>query len=124
MDPFSTPNSQTTLSCSHVFHTTCISNFERFTTSSGGDGGGGSGSGDRKRRCPVCRKRNYEKMLTNHGFVKHQLESAILIQTCWRAHFARKRLYEMKKEVYGQGLGSSDLRLSFLAEEVTKVFQF
>jgi hypothetical protein len=41
---------QTILSCSHVYHKTCLESFERFMRNKGSD-----------KACPICRKENYDK---------------------------------------------------------------
>jgi len=66
---------QVLLSCSHVFHRTCIRSYERFA---------------RDRCCPLCRCKFYEKRLIHDGPRAFTRASAIRIQKCVRGYFTRK----------------------------------
>lgn len=44
-------NEQTILSCSHVYHKTCLESFERFMRN----------KGNMNKACPICRHTNYDK---------------------------------------------------------------
>jgi len=47
---------QIILSCSHIFHRKCLLSFERFVKSR------------RRRCCPICRKKNYQKRVSHAGY--------------------------------------------------------
>ena len=60
---------QVLLSCTHVFHKTCLKSYEKH-------------SGERK--CPLCRKKNYEKTNYYEGARIFITKSAIKIQSLYR----------------------------------------
>ncbi|KAI8913644.1 hypothetical protein EDD86DRAFT_201121 [Gorgonomyces haynaldii] len=68
---------QVLLSCSHMFHRSCIENYEKYVHG---------------RKCPMCRCTNYEKRLTSDGYELVRLKSAIKIQKIWRGFRTRKTL--------------------------------
>ena len=85
LESFTTPNNQTILSCSHVFHKTCLSNFERFT---------------KQRVCPICRRQDYEKKNFDQGFINHLTKQIIRIQKSVRGFLLRRRLYAELNKTY------------------------
>lgn len=64
LEGFKTPNNQVILSCSHVFHKNCLSNFEKYA---------------QVKMCPLCRRRDYEKKNFDNGFVLYVESSAVKI---------------------------------------------
>ncbi|POM72001.1 Zinc ion binding protein [Phytophthora palmivora] len=58
---------QVILSCSHMFHLTCITSFERFLRTN-------------QRVCPICRKQDYQKRCTTVASAFHREYSAKRIQ--------------------------------------------
>ncbi|ELU01747.1 hypothetical protein CAPTEDRAFT_222016 [Capitella teleta] len=65
---------QVILSCSHVFHRSCLEAFERFTG---------------KKTCPMCRKEQYQKRLIHEGSRSYKQKCATRIQAWWRGHVVR-----------------------------------
>lgn len=66
---------QILLSCSHLFHRECIESYERYTSA---------------KTCPICRRKEYQKLLTYEGMKLHQHKSAVNIQSAWRAFVCRR----------------------------------
>lgn len=73
IEPFGTRR-QVLLSCSHVFHRTCLASYERHA---------------RKKECPLCRQKQYQAYLINDGAQHHQHVSATVIQAAWRGYRSR-----------------------------------
>eukprot|EP00736_Rhodelphis_marinus_P008125 Rmarinus@m.13999 len=67
---------QVLLSCSHVFHKACLASYEKFAGS---------------RKCPLCRKEDYQKRNIKDGFAVHQHHSATRIQAAFRGFVERKK---------------------------------
>jgi len=66
---------QVILSCSHVFHQSCLASFERFSG---------------RATCPLCRSADYEKRLFEEGRRNWELLCALKLQAVWRGHCGRK----------------------------------
>ncbi|KAI9105867.1 hypothetical protein DFS34DRAFT_33254 [Phlyctochytrium arcticum] len=81
-EPFRTEE-QVLLSCSHVFHRSCIQSYERYV---------------HKKICPLCRQANYEKRLIFEGLTQHKKDSAVKIQKTWRMYYARKKYRVYRRE--------------------------
>ena len=65
---------QLLLSCSHIFHRSCMESYERFV---------------RQRVCPVCRCEQYQARVVYEGARHTRERAAVLIQSRWRGHRAR-----------------------------------
>ena len=76
-------HAQLLLSCSHIFHKSCIESYERFVE---------------QRVCPVCRSSCYQSRVVYEG-AKHTRErAAVVIQSYWRGYRAKleyRKLQEM-----------------------------
>lgn len=70
---------QVLLSCSHVFHQTCLKSFERYTST---------------RCCPICRAQHYQKKVIDDGRRAYLHQCATRIQSHWRGYRARRRYWE------------------------------
>lgn len=123
------------LSCSHVFHKTCLQAFERFS---------------RRKCCPMCRKERYETRVIHDGahLFKHKCATRYLHYTClfltlktcalppvfsrsethlrvsriqahWRGYVARKRFKLLRKF---HSPKDKHLRRKFLQEKVSLDF--
>ena len=79
LEAFKSPNNQVILSCTHVFHKTCLSNFEKHT---------------KMQQCPICRRKDYEKKNFDAGFLVYISKIIMKAQKIWRGYMARKRFYE------------------------------
>lgn len=86
-ESFAVANSspQVVLSCSHVFHQTCLAQFEKFIRKSGAS-----------RSCPCCRKANYHKRVHYAGMAQIQRHAAARIQAVMRGVLARKRYLTLR----------------------------
>lgn len=93
------------LSCSHVFHRTCLQNFEKFMRV-------------QERSCPICRRCNYQKKITSSGSKAFESVCARKIQALWRGFNARIRFHMDKKLYYNSGQGESGLRAKFYFNEL------
>lgn len=83
------------LSCSHIFHKICLSNFERMSCPYKKD-----------RKCPICRTTNYE---TKDYYKDKEIFvriSIILIQKFWRGYNLRLSVY---REFFKHGNPQSSL---------------
>jgi hypothetical protein len=65
------------LSCSHIFHRTCLRSFENFMK-------------DNELTCPICRTHNYQKKITRIGSIAYSKVCAAKIQRLWRGYSVRK----------------------------------
>ena len=65
---------QLLLSCSHIFHRSCLESYERFV---------------QQRVCPVCRCEQYQARVVFEGARHTRERAAVLIQSCWRGYMAR-----------------------------------
>ncbi|EDV27816.1 uncharacterized protein TRIADDRAFT_20747, partial [Trichoplax adhaerens] len=66
---------QILLSCSHVFHRTCLESYEKFSG---------------RKTCPMCRKVEYQKRVIYEGSKINRVKCAIKIQSAWRGYVVRK----------------------------------
>uniref|UniRef100_A0A3Q3KWH8 Ring finger protein 32 n=2 Tax=Mastacembelus armatus TaxID=205130 RepID=A0A3Q3KWH8_9TELE len=73
---------QVLLSCSHVFHRTCLQAFERFSG---------------RKCCPMCRREQYETRVIYDAAHLFRHRCATRIQACWRGYVARKWYRHMRK---------------------------
>lgn len=126
------------LSCSHVFHKTCLQAFERFS---------------RRKCCPMCRKERYETRVIHDGaqLFKHKCATRYLIthgsfshwplcspssflrsktsfcvrvsriQAHWRGYVARKRFKTLRKF---HSPKDKHLRRKFFEEKVSLDFHW
>lgn len=85
LEGFKTPNNQIILSCSHVFHKTCLANFEKFTNA---------------RVCPLCRRQDYEKKNFDQGFMTYLTSQVIKVQKVFRGYNSRRKLYAELAKTY------------------------
>ena len=70
------------LSCSHIFHRSCLESFENFM-----------GKGE-MRSCPLCRKPNYQKKITKCGTAAWEAKCATRLQAVIRGFLARKYVFD------------------------------
>ena len=80
-----TGKEQVILNCAHVYHATCLRQFERFARASG-----------HHVRCPVCRHPQYHKRATARGAADVQRRCVVRIQARIRGVLARKRFLAMR----------------------------
>jgi hypothetical protein len=73
---------QVLLSCSHVFHRTCLTTFEKFVSH--------NANGSDLRTCPICRRSQYEKRVIYEGAKIHRAKCASRIQAAWRGYIVRQ----------------------------------
>ncbi|TWW70884.1 RING finger protein 32 [Takifugu flavidus] len=73
---------QVLLSCSHVFHKTCLQAFERFS---------------RRKCCPMCRKEQYETRVIHDAAQLFRHKCATRIQAYWRGYATRKGFAILRK---------------------------
>ena len=69
---------QVILSCSHTFHKTCLSSFEKH---------------NKIQACPISRRQHYDKRVTDQGFRLYVLKCCVVVQKRWRGALVRERLY-------------------------------
>lgn len=67
------------LSCSHIFHKICITNFEKFTYN---------------KKCPICRCNNYESKNYYKDKEYFIYTNIVLVQKTYRGYSVRYRLYK------------------------------
>ncbi|XP_064387866.1 RING finger protein 32-like [Halichondria panicea] len=118
---------QALLSCSHVFHLTCLKSFERFS---------------RTKRCPLCRREGYQTRVVYEGAKQTRIQAATRIQSGWRGYKVRccykayrethppshpslrKRHYEDKlSRLTGQLMMSCDVRAEGVASMLSECDQ-
>uniref|UniRef100_A0A4W4F4L0 RING-type domain-containing protein n=1 Tax=Electrophorus electricus TaxID=8005 RepID=A0A4W4F4L0_ELEEL len=75
---------QVLLSCSHVFHKTCLEAFECFSG---------------RKCCPMCRREQYETRLIHDGARLYREKCTVRIQACWRGYAARKWYRNVRKRL-------------------------
>ena len=94
------------LSCTHMFHRTCIASFEKFNRAAN------------KRRkmshltcfvCPICRAERYQKRLTTIGTKAYRRRCCVRIQALLRGSLARMRYRLKLRQFYNQVWYSSVL---------------
>mmetsp|Transcript_11154 Transcript_11154/g.33037 ORF Transcript_11154/g.33037 Transcript_11154/m.33037 type:complete len:368 (-) Transcript_11154:466-1569(-) len=77
-DPARQQQVQALLSCSHIFHLSCLDSYERHL-------------GWANRACPICRVRHYSRVPTQVGTQVHRAICATRIVTAVRGWIGRKR---------------------------------
>ena len=100
---------QVILSCSHVYHSVCLINFERFTK--------------RKmdRSCPLCRCANYQKKNYSPAQALLRKRSAIRVQTVFRRYLTKQGYQTVLQQHYSSGKGDRARAHAFFADRVHKV---
>ena len=78
-------NPQVLLDCSHVFHKTCLEQFEKFICRA-----------REKKACPLCRKTHYHKKVLVEGPAQLRTIAAVKIQSLFRGVIARKRCQKLQ----------------------------
>uniref|UniRef100_A0A3Q3L8L2 Ring finger protein 32 n=1 Tax=Mastacembelus armatus TaxID=205130 RepID=A0A3Q3L8L2_9TELE len=96
---------QVLLSCSHVFHRTCLQAFERFSG---------------RKCCPMCRREQYETRVIYDAAHLFRHRCATRIQACWRGYVARKWYRHMRKIICPK---DKQLRRKFFEAKVTCHFR-
>ena len=119
-----THQDQVLLSCSHVYHRSCLESYEKYA---------------RTKSCPMCRQGNYEKRLSFHGRRVYQSQCAIKyvssrscnrIQKTWRMWTERKKYLEhcrlnppkdpkLRNKYH---LNKASLRFQILRQSVDRIF--
>ena len=99
---------QVILTCSHTFHATCISQFEKFTNAANKQS---SSTVKKKKVCPLCRFEGYEKKRTTIGLQVARRRGATRIQALFRAKQVRVVFTRMLRDFYrGNGEYRTDLQ--------------
>jgi hypothetical protein len=75
-------DTQVLLSCSHVYHKQCLASYERYA---------------RTRACPLCRAQQYQRIEIDDGARAYRNLCALVIQSFYRGHLARRRFKELKR---------------------------
>ncbi|KAL9967030.1 hypothetical protein ACROYT_G025186 [Oculina patagonica] len=75
---------QVLLSCSHVFHRTCLEAFERFSG---------------RKSCPMCRKEQYQRRIIHEGAKEYRIKCATRIQAAWRGYIVRQWYQKLRQTV-------------------------
>ncbi|NWH24007.1 RNF32 protein, partial [Grus americana] len=94
---------QVLLSCSHVFHKSCLKAFEKFTG---------------KKSCPMCRKEQYQTRVIHDGARLFKVKCAIRIQASWRGYIVRKWYKNLRRTVPPK---DSKLRKQFFEKKVEQI---
>lgn len=94
---------QVLLSCSHVFHKTCIRAFERFTG---------------RKTCPMCRKIQYQARVVHDGTKVFKEKAAVRIQSSWRGYVVRRWYCRLRKTVPPK---DATLRRRFYEEKLQEI---
>lgn len=100
--------SQTILSCSHVFHTSCIKSLEKFCPD---------------RKCPLCRIPNYDKSKFVEGTRIFIEFSATKLQSLIRMRIEINRFMESLKNIPLENITSKRLRQSFTIYKMDRATQ-
>lgn len=75
---------QVLLSCSHVFHRTCLEAFEKFSG---------------RKSCPMCRKEQYQRRIIHEGAKEYRVKCATRIQAAWRGYIVRQWYKRLRQTV-------------------------
>lgn len=75
---------QVLLSCTHVFHRTCLEAFERFSG---------------RKSCPMCRKEQYQRRIIHEGAKEYRIKCATRIQAAWRGYIVRQWYKKLRQTV-------------------------
>eukprot|EP00911_Craspedida_sp_UC1_P000110 UC1_evm1s87 len=82
--PFDLNGEQVILSCTHVFHKSCLQSYEHY-------------AGTRRHACPLCRQTHYQARVIHEGARCHLEYCATLIQAAWRGHSVRMKIPTLMK---------------------------
>ena len=96
------------LSCSHMFHRTCLQAFEKFVKVN-------------ERICPICRTSSYQKKITKKGSAAYLVVCVTKIQALYRGYAVRRPFYYMKRAYFAEGKGSEATRNRFYSKEMTSI---
>ncbi|KAL5011029.1 hypothetical protein ScPMuIL_013334 [Solemya velum] len=94
---------QVLLSCTHVFHKTCLQAFERFTG---------------RKSCPMCRKEQYQTRVIHEGSKLHRIKCAVRIQSAWRGYVVRCWYMKLRDSVPPK---DDKLRKKYYEEKLEKI---
>ena len=103
---------QVLLSCSHVFHRTCLATFEKFVSH--------NGNGSDLRTCPICRRAQYEKRVIYEGAKIHRAKCAARIQAAWRGYIVRQWYKHFRLDM-SHVPNDLKLRRKFFQEKLSKI---
>ena len=100
---------QVILSCSHVYHSVCLTNFEKFTR--------------RKmdRTCPLCRCANYQKKKYSPAQALLRRRAAIKVQTIFRKYWTKQCYQTVLQQHYSSGKGDRTRAHTFFAARVNRI---
>lgn len=99
---------QVILSCSHVFHLTCLTSFEKFVSRE-------------KRVCPICRRKNYQKREFNEGTKVYKKRCVVKIQSFYRGYKARKMYDKKLSKLYKSGKGNAMNKRKYISKKMDKI---
>eukprot|EP01041_Mallomonas_annulata_P001257 gene1257-2434_t len=94
------------LSCSHMFHRSCLQAFEKFVKIG-------------ERVCPICRTSNYQKKITHKGTKAFSVICVRQIQALWRGYQTRLKYRIHLRCFYKQGRGNTNQRKKFYEQELS-----
>eukprot|EP01029_Cantina_marsupialis_P027805 TRINITY_DN774023_c0_g1_i1.p1 TRINITY_DN774023_c0_g1~~TRINITY_DN774023_c0_g1_i1.p1 ORF type:complete len:313 (+),score=53.66 TRINITY_DN774023_c0_g1_i1:193-1131(+) len=97
------------LDCGHIFHKTCLNNFEKFM------------KGSTKGGCPVCRTQNYKKKKTDVAGVLNKNRSAIIIQKSFRRWICQRKFKCRLDKYYMDGKGDSERRRMYFRSKLANL---
>lgn len=103
MEPFSS-GCEVLLSCSHIFHQTCLRSFENFLR-------------DGIPSCPLCRSKSYQKKTTALGTLGYQKACVRTIQRCVRGFLARRAFKVELRLFHRSKMGDEGRRRRFFESE-------
>jgi len=103
MEPFSS-SCEVLLSCSHIFHQTCLRSFENFLR-------------DGVPSCPLCRSKNYQKKTTALGTLGYRKACVRTIQRSVRGYLARRAFKVELRLFHRSKLGDEGRRKRFFESE-------
>jgi hypothetical protein len=106
------------LSCSHMFHRSCIASFEKFVKI----------PNEKKHQlksfsfvCPLCRATNYQKRMTTKGSAAYRRSCAVVLQAIVRGRLARLLFRQKLRRFYNEGKGCVKNRVKFAHKEMMAV---
>jgi hypothetical protein len=103
MEPFSS-GCEVLLSCSHIFHQTCLRSFENFLR-------------DGIPSCPLCRSKSYQKKTTALGTLGYQKACVRTIQRFVRGFLARRAFKVELRLFHRSKMGDEGRRKRFFETE-------
>eukprot|EP00615_Pteridomonas_danica_P006661 CAMPEP_0114361984 /NCGR_PEP_ID=MMETSP0101-20121206/25245_1 /TAXON_ID=38822 ORGANISM="Pteridomonas danica, Strain PT" /NCGR_SAMPLE_ID=MMETSP0101 /ASSEMBLY_ACC=CAM_ASM_000211 /LENGTH=407 /DNA_ID=CAMNT_0001507437 /DNA_START=11 /DNA_END=1238 /DNA_ORIENTATION=+ len=112
LEDFKRGVAQVLLSCTHIFHTTCLRSFESFQ---------GRDTTIEKPACPVCRAVDYEQRATELGGVAHGHLKASKIQALARGVAMRTRYASIVRDWINGGGGDEQRRRRYIATEMSRL---